>query len=281
MRLLGPSEGDASVSGQSRAGIVFFSLLPCLVASLLFAGCIAPIPMTKRVSGPVGVANQKKIDLTFVQPGRTSREEVSQKLAWADSGIKDDHLFLARWASSGSGWVWFFGGVGSNGAVAGDGGSFRVWTVHNFLVEFDDGGLVKSARDVQTPELLTTLQQWVAHWDSPADEPPGPVELKVSRPHLGSPVTAANLVLSADSFGFQDYRKPKHNFQIPLSTINSITSGLDDKAGHAPDSSVIGVTILFKKKTPAGKQVSFNISPPDLLVLLKYLHVASSSPHAL
>jgi hypothetical protein len=276
MRLLGPSERDASVSGQSRAGIVFFSLLPCLVASLLLAGCIAPIPMTKRVSGPVGVANQKKIDLTFVQPGRTSREEISQKLAWADSGIKDDHLFLARWVSSGSGWV-----VLIPGNVPNDVNAYRDWTVHNFLVDFDKTGLVKSARDVQTPELLTTLQQWVAHWDSPADEPPGPVELKVSRPHLGSPVTAANLVLSADSFGFQDYRKPKHNFQIHPSTINSITSRLDDEAGHAPDSSVIGVTILFKKKTPAGKQVSLNISPPDLLVLLKYLHVVSSSTHAL
>ena len=85
-------------------------LLPCLVASLLCSSCIAPIPMTKRVSGPSGAMQQKKIDLSFVQPGKTSRNEVGQKLAWPDSGIKDDHLFLARWASSRSGWVWFVGG---------------------------------------------------------------------------------------------------------------------------------------------------------------------------
>jgi len=40
------------------------------------------------------------------------------------------------------------------------------------------------------------------------------------------------------------------------------------------------LTMQFKQKAPAGKQVSFNICPPDLLVLLKYLHVAGNSPHA-
>jgi len=107
VRSLRQSEVVLASSAPSRTRIALFSFLPCLVASLLLGGCIiAPIPMTKRVSAAAGGPGQNKIDLTFVQAGQTLRSEVAQKLSWADSGIKEDHLFLARWASPGSGWVW-------------------------------------------------------------------------------------------------------------------------------------------------------------------------------
>lgn len=83
-------------------GTIF--LLPtCLAADLLCFGCTARIPITKHTSGPVGTMERKKIDITFVQADKTTREEVVERLGWMDSGVKEDRLFVARWASSESG----------------------------------------------------------------------------------------------------------------------------------------------------------------------------------
>lgn len=262
-----------------RFRTMIFLLFSCFVVCLLCSSCIAPVPMTKRVSAAASSPEQKKIDLTFVQPGKTSRSEVSQKLAWADSGIKDDHLFLARWASSSSGWVWRGADIARN--TSAEEGAFRDWTVHNFLVDFDDAGVVENARDVANPELLTNLQQRVAQSNGPALDLSSPIELRVFLDRIASPVPSAMLLLSADSFGFQDRRKPKRNFHTHPSRIKGVIPWVDPKEAHSPVSNSIGVTILFKEKTPAGKQISFNLPAPDLLVLIKYLHLAEGLLHAL
>jgi len=198
---------------------------------------------------------------------------VVQKLGWVDSGIKEDRLFIARWGSSGSGWVWAVGGQAG-------GGSFRDWTVHNYLVEFDEAGTVKNACEVPTAKLFAKLQQYVAQSGLQTAEFHGPAELKVTVHRVWTASTTAKLFLSPDSFSFQDLGKPKHNFAVHPSAIEKITLMVDDKEGKAPDVSLIRIDVQLKEKTPVGKHATFLISPPDLLALIKYLHVTNGTPHA-
>lgn len=250
----------------------------CFGAWLLCSGCIAPIPMTKRTSGPAGTIEKKKIDLKFLQPGKTTRDEVIQELAWVDSGIKEEHLFVARWASSGSGWVWL--GPDDCGApLCRDLGPYRNWTVHNLIVDFDDAAIVKSTRDVPTPELAGSLEAWIALASAQPAEMPTPVELNAYQLRPSSPIATARLVLSSDSFEYRDSRKPKKNFLIRAGAIKSIASGSDDQPRSALSLGQVAVSIVFREGTPAGKHISLKTSPPDLLVLIKYVHAANGAPH--
>lgn len=244
--------------GIGRCGFWCF----CAAAGLALAGClVAPVPMTTRVAGVAGSPEQKHFDLKFVESGKTQRTEVVQKLGWADAGIKDPHLFLGRWFSSGHGWIW---AVGANGG--GEGGTHRNWTAHNFLVEFDDAGLVKTAREIPTQEVVPSLQQWTSQSKLSATDPDAISELTISLPHIRT----ATIVLSADSFELKDTSKKPRGFHVPRSSVAAIHSAPDlkVKGGQAPE--LIAATIAFRETTPFGKEMTVYVSAQDLLTLLKY-----------
>ena len=68
--------------------------------------------------------------LEFIKVGSTTREEVEQKLGWVDTGIKDDRLFIGRWAESSWGVAWAAGGGYS---AAGGCSQRRAWSLYPFL----------------------------------------------------------------------------------------------------------------------------------------------------
>jgi len=242
----------------------------CVAASLAIGGClVAPVPMTTRVAGVSGGPDHKRFDLKFVEPGKTTRTEVVQNLAWADTGINDPHLFLGRWFSSGGGWIWAVGGNGG-----GEGGTHRNWAAHNYLVEFDDAGIVKTAREIPTHELVPNLQQWVSQSKTDIHEPAATTEITVSLPH----VRTAQVMLSADSFELKDPSKKPHSFHIPRSSVTSIgpAGDLKVKGGRAPE--LIAATISFRETTMMGKQMTVFVSAEDLLTLLKYTRMDHGAP---
>jgi hypothetical protein len=88
-----------------RGRFVMFFLSPhASLACMLCCSC-TPIPLTKSLSGPAGVTKAGKVDPSFIEVGRTSRDELVRVFSWVDTGIKGDQLFWARWAFSDSGWV--------------------------------------------------------------------------------------------------------------------------------------------------------------------------------
>lgn len=263
-----------------RATAGFFLHL-CCVGGLLFSGCIAPIPMTKRTSAPAGTQEKKRMDITFIQSGKTTRDEVVQRLSWASSGINEPHLFLARWASSGSGWLWFPGLEGCEPLpFCREEGAYRNWTVHNAIVEFDNGGVVRNVRDVPSPEPAGSLDACAALDSSHSDKKPTSVELSAYQLHPHSPIATVKLVLSADSFEYQDLKKPTRNFGLCPYAIRGISSGSEKRAESVSTLNQAKVNLAFREKTPVGKHISFEALPPDLLVLVRYLHAANGAPHA-
>jgi hypothetical protein len=219
--------------------------------------------MSTRVAGASGNPENKKFDLKFVEPGKTPHSEVVQKLSWADSGIKDPHLFLGRWFSSGSGWIW---AVGANGG--GEGGTHRNWAAHNYLVEFDDAGVVKTAREIPTHDLIPALQEWLDRSKSAAPDFTLAVNLTVDLQHKKD----GKLSLSTKTFEVQNGGKKPRSIQIQRSNIAAIAAGTDPKVRGEHASDLIGANILFHEATPVGKQLFVYVSAPDLLVLLRYAH---------
>ena len=270
-----PSPNQFSSNCLCRAPYRWFAqglvLSVCAAAGLALGGClVAPVPMTNRVAGVSGSPEQKKIDLKFVEPGKTPRSEVVQKLAWADAGIKDPHLFLGRWFTSGGGWIW---AVSVKGDAA-EGGTHRNWAAHNYLVEFDDAGVAKAAREIATHELVPSLQQWVAQAKADITDPAASAELTVSLQHIRT----AQVVLSADSFELKDPSKKPRSFRIQRSSVASIGSAADLKVKRERAPELIAATIFFREATPMGKQMTIFVSAEDLLTLLKYTRADHRSP---
>lgn len=79
-------------------------------------------------------------DYTFVKEGQTSRQEVWDRLGWADVGLNERRLFWLRWAASStgietqSGYVTFPDAIGKINNKSG--------TIHNLLIEFDESAIV-------------------------------------------------------------------------------------------------------------------------------------------
>jgi hypothetical protein len=116
---------------------VFASLF---LSTGLFAGC--RVPMKTRTVGSSGKVGA--LDLKFIQADKTTRDEVTTKLAWMDTGLKRQRLFWGRWYGS------------SSGAASVDvfeipfPTASRVWNDHNLFIEFNEKGTVERSRDSLT-----------------------------------------------------------------------------------------------------------------------------------
>lgn len=237
-----------------------------LGAALLMTGClVTPLPGTKQIQGAAGAPEKKRVDLTFLKTGQTSRNEVLQKLGWANAGIKSDKLFLGRWISSHE-WIWFAAGYYSAA-----GGSGRVKEkMHNLLVQFDERSMVRQVRKVPDGRLVQEFRTWIVEEQEPPLELSSAVDVEIMHHHAtDNQFEPAGLTLTKDSFVFHEFGNTKHDFRIAPEKIAGMTTvGAFSRPG---DPSYMGETIHFSEKTAAGGKITFQIAASDLFVLVKYL----------
>jgi hypothetical protein len=118
------------------------------IFSLWLSGCI-PIRTPTVTSGPKSF----KGDLSFIQDGFTARQEIEERLGWADTHVHDPRLFLGHW------------GISSAGFIEGGGGE-RLWGGRTVMIEFDDAGRVQAHRVVDDRHCMEELAAWMerAHY---------------------------------------------------------------------------------------------------------------------
>jgi hypothetical protein len=236
----------------------------------LCQGCIVVTPMrapTHNLGASAEGANGK-LALGFIQVGKTGREEVTQKLGWTDTGLKDDRLFLGRWASSS--WGVYSALVVAGGGAAGGGidNWNRHWGAHNVLIEFDEKGLVKQYRVFPDSELVKELAAWVAENPNRSLDLSKPMEIRVNLHGPKDRYFDGTLVLRSDSLEFQgDESSGMHNFKISPKQIRKLS--LARVAGPYPR--YMNGTIHFTEKTPAGSEATIRVDVPTVMVLVKYL----------
>ena len=257
--------------------IRFLRLAWIALLCAFFSGCVV-VPMraptkTRSSSGEVG----KKLDLDFIQVGTTTREEVGQKLAWVDTGVKDDRLFLGRWAESSWGVLWAAGGPPASGA----GGWERSWKTHNLLLDFDEIGVVQQVSFVSDEDILRTLSKRVSKDPSRSLDLSAPIEVPVdyirsSKHFMGT------LILGRDAFVFLEDRETKskeaYDFRISPASIGHLSM---DHRGPVriergpvldvvPPGKVV-VTIHLKQKTSVGSKMKVRVDLPTTMILIKYI----------
>jgi len=249
-----------------------------LAFCVLMTGCLVmPLPGSKQIEGAAGAPEKKKVDLTFLKTGQTGRDEVLQKLGWANAGIKNDRLFLARWISSHE-WGWFIAG---NTGSAGGGGRFSE-KMHNLLVQFDEKGVVQQVRQVPTGKLVEEFRNWIVQEQGPPLELSTAVQLEIQHHHADSreQFESVELGLTKDSFVFHELGNAKHDFRIAPEKIARINVGGAINESSKPnlegltrlnDPSSLRVTIRFSEKTAAGGKMTLQTTPSDLFVLVEYL----------
>jgi hypothetical protein len=244
--------------------VYLIQALACAFSCLLWLGCLAaPMRVPTHTQGPAG--KHASADLSFLRVGATSRTEVLQQLGWADTGLKNDRLFLGRWMSS----KW-----AAVTAVYGGGGSAdRIWHTHNLIIEFDEKGVVSRYRlfsdDALAKELSTSLQ----NTQTPALDLSTPVVVSVAHHHgvknkenYGS----ARLSLTRDSVEFREPGQKSHEFQVARQTIGGLTYA-GWLHGDDPDSLKTNVTLHLSEQTSVGKSLTIRLDIPTLVILVQYI----------
>jgi hypothetical protein len=219
---------------------------------------------TVSVSGATGNA----IDLTFIQAGATTREDVGQKLGWVDTGIKDDKLFVGRWAQSSWGVAWAAGG-----GYSATGGWSRTWKTHNLIVDFDDKGVVQRKWLVPDKDVINTLSELLSANPSRPLDLSAPIEAPIEYIHSGKRLLGT-LALGRDDLSFVEDRdkgsKVAYDFKTSPRNISHLSLGnwVTSNSNH-PENVV--VTIHFRQKTAVGNKLTARMDLPTLVILIRYI----------
>src|SRR5437879_8495005 len=158
---LAPRQFESSTTTEFRrwANVGMWVALVAAATSLCQGCVVVPVRAPTRTNGLTG--KMEKVNLDFLQAGKTARQEVTEKLGETDTGVKDNRLFLGRWTSSKWGVFWAAGG-----GYSGTGGWNRAWARHNVLISFDEQDIVQQFRQFPAEEMLQQLSACVAEGQS-------------------------------------------------------------------------------------------------------------------
>ena len=230
--------------------------------------CVVPVRTavkSKNVSGQTG----KKLDLEFIQPGTTTRDEIDQKLGWIDVGLRDDKIFLGRWADSSWGVAWAVGG-GYNAAA----GWNRIWLIHNLVLYLNEKGIVQQRFLIPDTEIINALSVLTLRDPGRSLDLSVPIELPVEyvRPteHI-----AGRLVLSKDEFLFLP-RKLAYAFRTSPQNISHLRMGKQAASDSGSPENVC-VKIHFKQRISVGNHMTVQMNLPATMTLLIYTQQIQSN----
>lgn len=243
------------------------SLILTALTSLFCAGCLV-IPIRSRApTRGASAETREQVNLDFILQGVTTREEIAQRLAWMNTDVKEDRLFIGRWFDSN----WGFGWIAASYYTAASGWN-RKWNNHNLLVEFDAGGLVQQYRVLPDQKLAAELSNWAAQ------TPDRPLDLSRPIEVLANVDTEPNqFLLGSDSFERRELQgKGKRNFSVAPSQIvslslSSLISGCGGSAhGSDPNPHTLCLTFHFRPKTRAGRKLTIQADMPTVVLLFRY-----------
>jgi hypothetical protein len=265
-----PGTHEHDFPHSCRSGTVRLGL--CVVVCLACLGCA---PIRKHVSGVSETREQN--DLSFLQVGSTSREEVFEKLNWINTGIQEQGLFVGRWSAYSKDWVW----VWAPPPVYGMPGTQENWRPNNLMVEFDARGVVKQFRVLSDSDFFREISTWVQSNGPSLPAFVTPAEITVKHRHSSGKYYAADVTLGLDSFEFHERDDTSHNFSIPRGQLGSL--GYPKATpGDKSDPRDINCRLEFRKTTKAGSHLTLAMDVPSLFALIEYVEQnrkAREQPH--
>jgi len=250
--------------------LAYISASACLALVACFP---LPVRFPTRTTDPTS----QKIDLTFLKPGSTTRDEVTRKLTSVDTGTKED-FFWGRVRVSKYRTIVMVGYVPIG---PGD----RMWGAENLLISYDPKGVVKRSVIVSDTHLLPQLDildaAAVVPFALTSPVSVGSVEYWTHVKHQPRAAATTPLTLAAGSLECFDVRIARNDLRR-ISLKNS--GGL-----FGPESDVdrIRLALFFSRqidfsKTPLRKRtdhLDVNVDPPMLLILYRYVKQTALNPN--
>ena len=230
-----------------------------LILSSVFPGCVAfPVHMSPEVQAQPGLS----ADHTFIKTGQTRRQEVLQRLGWADAGLNEKRLFWARYRASSRGTF-----VIPLIPVTGGGNAGRNWSTQNLLVEFDEQDVaLRVVEKVKEEDVVRELVTWSRR---SGYQPANPASIQKSFAASTTPKTwgkktrrALRMRVNGDYLEF--FGEPSTQVAVSRDSIVSLkmASNADVKPSY---------TLTLRDKTPWGREIDLGIDSAEILPVLPYL----------
>jgi len=238
--------------------VTITALLLCL---LMLMNCVGATRLPARSRGPGGSKIEpKQIAVGFVEVGTTTRQEVLDRLSTIDTGYSSPRLFWGRWANSKWGYWWIVAAPGSGAA----GDAKRVWHLKNFVVAFNENGVVQSTKEFDEDSAL--WRELHSHLPNLArlDLPLSIYAVNVGR-------RGRDQIILGKEF-IEVPRHKKSSVQIaPHNVVRISHEGTPDKRA---DPGATCHTLHFSQKTALGKQFRLCADGPQVIALFQYLDEA-------
>jgi hypothetical protein len=239
--------------------------LIALCLALLCSGCILVPVRVPTKTRTASAELKRKADVSFIQVGVTTRDEVQQNLGWIDTGL-DGPLFLGRWAQSSWGVVWGVGGYA--GAAA---GWQRGWTLHNLLIDFDDQGVVRQISTFPGQEILEVLASRFPPDAGHPAEPGKPVDVPVEYLRGGQKYSGT-LSVGGETLAFHGDPQARagqaFDFHTPAANVIRLSPGqaASSTPGHLEK---LALTIHFREKTTVGRKFNMRVDMHGAVELVR------------
>jgi hypothetical protein len=205
---------------------------------------------------------------TFIKRGQTNRQEVLQRLGWADAGLNENRLFWGRWSESSSGLSSVSGLASLNSAIS---PNRKVDTISNLLVEFDESGVVVGSEKVKDKDIIRELNAWSQRSGQKtvyASALNQNSSYQAKRKGWRSGLSFGSMRMRPNGVEFRDGTTGLI-FRVPYYNIVSLK--LNQKGGVRPK-----VVFELSENTIWGHNIEVSINPQDILTFLRYLAFKST-----
>lgn len=249
--------------------------LPALVLCAILCSCVGVVPMRQRTVTQQGAS--ARIDLSFLKAGSTSRPDVLNQLKATDTGVESSHFFVGRWrASNWAEWI----AIGTPAGYGGVGGD-RIWKNANLLVTFDANGAVEGYEIFPDKQLILKLAPLARERKLSENE-----QVEVSTV-LGNSDIATNLVLRLDSMEIVETervrafkKRPQYHYTVPAHNLKGVSLARFQNNVTYLDVKFHFIEDLRQFQGPPGKTISLQMAMPQLVTVLAYAELHTTTPHS-
>lgn len=235
----------------------------CLSTSAL-VGCTPPYPTHKHTIAPSGIVRNLP-DPSTVRPAIARRDEVLSGFKEVDTGVSSRWFFWGRWESSSAAM-----------RVMTDMGAEQVplWSLRNFLVEFDDDGTVTKTATLSDNRIISELERILAEHPQSAETTSASLVLagnvSPSRGHW----CYSNIVVSPSTMEFSATTNghcPSH-LSLPMQGLTVGTYAAP--RGEGANIAFIRFTLRSSGKPPLGSGLPVSLKANELVLLLRFLQAS-------
>jgi hypothetical protein len=247
---------------MNRINVALLTVMSLSTSVLL--GCTPPYPTHKHTVAPAGIVRNVP-DPSSVKPGISQRDGVLNVFKEVDTRVSSPWFFWGRWESS---------SVAMR--VLTDSGLEQVpmWSLKNFLVEFDDTGTVTKTAMPPDSRIISELERVLAEHPQPTETTSPPLVLTGNFSPRKRYWCHSNIVVSPSTIEFSAPGIGLCSFHVNLPMQGLTVDSYAASTGEGTNIKFLRFTLRSSGKTPVGSGIPVSLKPSDLVLFLRFLQAS-------